>query len=214
MNKLSMRRQYGGVAQLGERTVRIRKVKGSNPSVSTKNKRLSPQGGSCLFLGKLPWDSNPSGSEWSVSYSDLSPRRASRQILALEIRQAAAAVCRLSDSVCSLFFQKMYACGIGKIYPSRRHGDHILSLESDHVEIHAFIRFLLHCSSSFPKCSDTQQLLGREKTLRPTVLWFFQCESEKERSRPARSCAHSPCGSSCRSSFCLKKVRIFSAINQ
>ena len=27
---------YGGVAQLGERTVRIRKVKGSNPSVSTK----------------------------------------------------------------------------------------------------------------------------------------------------------------------------------
>ena len=27
--------QYGGVAQLGERTVRIRKVKGSNPSVST-----------------------------------------------------------------------------------------------------------------------------------------------------------------------------------
>ena len=26
---------YGGVAQLGERTVRIRKVKGSNPSVST-----------------------------------------------------------------------------------------------------------------------------------------------------------------------------------
>ena len=28
--------EYGGVAQLGERTVRIRKVKGSNPSVSTK----------------------------------------------------------------------------------------------------------------------------------------------------------------------------------
>ncbi len=27
--------RYGGVAQLGERTVRIRKVKGSNPSVST-----------------------------------------------------------------------------------------------------------------------------------------------------------------------------------
>ena len=27
----------GGVAQLGERTVRIRKVKGSNPSVSTIN---------------------------------------------------------------------------------------------------------------------------------------------------------------------------------
>ena len=27
--------EYGGVAQLGERTVRIRKVKGSNPSVST-----------------------------------------------------------------------------------------------------------------------------------------------------------------------------------
>ena len=26
---------FGGVAQLGERTVRIRKVKGSNPSVST-----------------------------------------------------------------------------------------------------------------------------------------------------------------------------------
>ena len=26
---------HGGVAQLGERTVRIRKVKGSNPSVST-----------------------------------------------------------------------------------------------------------------------------------------------------------------------------------
>ena len=29
-------RAFGGVAQLGERTVRIRKVKGSNPSVSTK----------------------------------------------------------------------------------------------------------------------------------------------------------------------------------
>ena len=28
--------ESGGVAQLGERTVRIRKVKGSNPSVSTK----------------------------------------------------------------------------------------------------------------------------------------------------------------------------------
>ena len=27
--------ESGGVAQLGERTVRIRKVKGSNPSVST-----------------------------------------------------------------------------------------------------------------------------------------------------------------------------------
>ena len=30
------KRIRGGVAQLGERTVRIRKVKGSNPSVSTK----------------------------------------------------------------------------------------------------------------------------------------------------------------------------------
>ena len=29
--------RFGGVAQLGERTVRIRQVKGSNPSVSTKN---------------------------------------------------------------------------------------------------------------------------------------------------------------------------------
>jgi hypothetical protein len=29
------KRANGGVAQLGERTVRIRKVKGSNPSVST-----------------------------------------------------------------------------------------------------------------------------------------------------------------------------------
>ena len=29
--------RYGGVAQLGERTVRIRKVKGSIPSVSTTN---------------------------------------------------------------------------------------------------------------------------------------------------------------------------------
>ena len=29
--------RFGGVAQLGERTVRIRKVKGSNPSVSTKS---------------------------------------------------------------------------------------------------------------------------------------------------------------------------------
>ena len=32
-------RAFGGVAQLGERTVRIRKVKGSNPSVSTKKNR-------------------------------------------------------------------------------------------------------------------------------------------------------------------------------
>ncbi len=30
---------FGGVAQLGERSVRIREVKGSNPSVSTKDKR-------------------------------------------------------------------------------------------------------------------------------------------------------------------------------
>ena len=30
-----IRLESGGVAQLGERTVRIRKVKGSNPSVST-----------------------------------------------------------------------------------------------------------------------------------------------------------------------------------
>ena len=34
---LATSEQYGGVAQLGERTVRIRKVKGSNPSVSTKS---------------------------------------------------------------------------------------------------------------------------------------------------------------------------------
>ena len=32
--------RYGGVAQLGERTVRIRKVKGAIPSVST-NKKVS-----------------------------------------------------------------------------------------------------------------------------------------------------------------------------
>ena len=32
--------ESGGVAQLGERTVRIRKVKGSNPSVSTRKPRL------------------------------------------------------------------------------------------------------------------------------------------------------------------------------
>ena len=36
IQKLSARTAYGGVAQLGERTVRIRKVKGSNPSVSTR----------------------------------------------------------------------------------------------------------------------------------------------------------------------------------
>ena len=33
--------ESGGVAQLGERTVRIRKVKGSNPSVSTTSSRTS-----------------------------------------------------------------------------------------------------------------------------------------------------------------------------
>ena len=33
--------EYGGVAQLGERTVRIRKVKGSNPSVSTTSEERS-----------------------------------------------------------------------------------------------------------------------------------------------------------------------------
>ena len=32
--------RYGGVAQLGERTVRIRKVKGSIPSVSTNKKNV------------------------------------------------------------------------------------------------------------------------------------------------------------------------------
>ena len=31
--------RFGGVAQLGERTVRIRKVKGSNPSVSTTSEQ-------------------------------------------------------------------------------------------------------------------------------------------------------------------------------
>ena len=31
-----MNKPCGGVAQLGERSVRIREVKGSNPSVSTK----------------------------------------------------------------------------------------------------------------------------------------------------------------------------------
>ena len=33
-----MNKPCGGVAQLGERSVRIREVKGSNPSVSTKSK--------------------------------------------------------------------------------------------------------------------------------------------------------------------------------
>ena len=35
---------FGGVAQLGERTVRIRKVKGSNPSVSTTGPRTKVLG--------------------------------------------------------------------------------------------------------------------------------------------------------------------------
>ena len=34
-----MNKPCGGVAQLGERSVRIREVKGSNPSVSTKTHR-------------------------------------------------------------------------------------------------------------------------------------------------------------------------------
>ena len=41
--------EYGGVAQLGERTVRIRKVKGSNPSVSTKMKG-HPKGWSFILI--------------------------------------------------------------------------------------------------------------------------------------------------------------------
>ena len=36
MSWVEISARYGGVAQLGERTVRIRKVKGSIPSVSTK----------------------------------------------------------------------------------------------------------------------------------------------------------------------------------
>ena len=36
--RAAQKHSFGGVAQLGERTVRIRKVKGSNPSVSTKKK--------------------------------------------------------------------------------------------------------------------------------------------------------------------------------
>ena len=43
--------KYGGVAQLGERTVRIRKVKGSNPSVSTM-KRSSCHRQGLLFILK------------------------------------------------------------------------------------------------------------------------------------------------------------------
>ena len=43
--------QYGGVAQLGERTVRIRKVKGSIPSVSTiKNKGHINGSVLCFFI--------------------------------------------------------------------------------------------------------------------------------------------------------------------
>ena len=44
--------QYGGVAQLGERTVRIRKVKGSNPSVSTKKEVTFVYQKLLLFLSK------------------------------------------------------------------------------------------------------------------------------------------------------------------
>ena len=43
--------EYGGVAQLGERTVRIRKVKGSNPSVSTKRDK---QAETSLFVSFYP----------------------------------------------------------------------------------------------------------------------------------------------------------------
>ena len=49
MNKLQLRQRYGGVAQLGERTVRIRKVKGSNPSVSTIKKDPPPGAGDLSF---------------------------------------------------------------------------------------------------------------------------------------------------------------------
>ena len=44
---------HGGVAQLGERTVRIRKVKGSNPSVSTTSPRTAYRSRR-LFLQKSP----------------------------------------------------------------------------------------------------------------------------------------------------------------
>ena len=48
---------YWGVAQLGERTVRIRKVKGSNPSVSTMKE--VPANGRDFFHIERNGDSNP-----------------------------------------------------------------------------------------------------------------------------------------------------------
>ena len=44
-----IRLESGGVAQLGERTVRIRKVKGSNPSVSTMSSQTLTSFATTLF---------------------------------------------------------------------------------------------------------------------------------------------------------------------
>ena len=51
--------EYGGVAQLGERTVRIRKVKGSNPSVSTNLGSLEADFPFFIQLDSLSDSENP-----------------------------------------------------------------------------------------------------------------------------------------------------------
>ena len=50
---------YGGVAQLGERTVRIRKVKGSNPSVSTNLGSLEADFPFFIPLDSLSYSETP-----------------------------------------------------------------------------------------------------------------------------------------------------------
>ena len=44
---------YGPIAQLGERSVRIREVEGSNPFRSTTRKRLGACAASSLFLFQI-----------------------------------------------------------------------------------------------------------------------------------------------------------------
>ena len=78
---------HGGVAQLGERTVRIRKVEGSIPFVSTTNKqRLQMQSLLVSFQcrnqrsnqpGRSPWEPGDSkSSEASVSSRNSAPHHA------------------------------------------------------------------------------------------------------------------------------------------
>ena len=76
-----MNKPCGGVAQLGERSVRIREVKGSNPSVSTKQvldehlflqRRLRREMFALIHNRKAPsWEKSQGGVFFTIRTFDL-----------------------------------------------------------------------------------------------------------------------------------------------